>query len=87
MSYGIGGQYLAMVAGRFGELSKDFIKLRDYIARQRAYAYNEHFNSSVNSAMSMFELSITSHPLSADGGAWLRESYPRPPPRLDQRSP
>ncbi len=40
--------------------SKDFVKLRDYIARQRAYAYNEHFNSSVNMAMSMFELSITS---------------------------
>jgi hypothetical protein len=30
------------------------------IARQRAYAYNEHFNSSVNTAMSMFKLSITS---------------------------
>ena len=29
-----------MVVGRFGELSKDFIKLRDYISRQRAYAYN-----------------------------------------------
>ena len=59
MSYGIGGKYLAMVAGRFGELSMNFIKLRDYIARQRAYAYNEHFNSSVNRAMSMFKLSIT----------------------------
>ena len=45
MSYGIRGQYIAMVAGRFGELSKGFIKLRDYSARQRAYAYNEHFNS------------------------------------------
>ncbi len=49
-----------MVVGRFGEFSKDFIKLCDYIARQRAYAYNEHFNSSVNRAMSMFKLSITS---------------------------
>ena len=48
-----------MVAGHFGELSKGVIKLRDYIARQRAYAYNEHFNSSVNRAMSMFKLSIT----------------------------
>jgi hypothetical protein len=45
MSYGIEGQYLAIVAGRFGELSKDIIKLRDYIACQRAYAYNEHFNT------------------------------------------
>ena len=60
MYYGIGGQYLAMVVGRFGEFSKDFIKLRDYIARQRAYAYNEHFNSSVYRAMSMFKPSITS---------------------------
>ena len=36
MSYGIGGQYVALVVGRFGEFSKDFIKLRDYIARQNA---------------------------------------------------
>ena len=40
--------------------SKDFIKLRDYIARQKAYAYVEHYNSSVLSATSMFKLSITS---------------------------
>ncbi len=33
--------------------------MRDYIAREKAYAYNEHFNSSVNMAMSMFKLSIT----------------------------
>ncbi len=50
-----------LVVGRFGEFSKDFIiKLRDYIARQKAYAYVEHFNSSVISATSMFKLSITS---------------------------
>ena len=69
-----------MAVGRFGEFSKGFIKLRDYIARQRAYAYNEHFNSSVNRAKYHV-------PLGADGGAWLGEAYPRPPPRLDQRSP
>ncbi len=34
--------------------------MRDYIARRRAYAHNEYFNSSVNMAMSMFKLSITS---------------------------
>ncbi len=44
----------------FGEFPKDFVKLRDYIARQRAYAYNEHFNASVEMAMSMFKLSTTS---------------------------
>jgi hypothetical protein len=33
--------------------------LRGYISRQRAYAYTEHFNSSVNKPMSMFKLSIT----------------------------
>ena len=44
---------------RFGEFSKDFVKLRDYIARQRAYKYNKHFNSSVNMAVSMFKPSIT----------------------------
>ena len=60
-SYGIGGRYISLVVGRFGELSNEFVKLRDCIARQRAHAYNEHFNSSVNMAMSMFfKLSITS---------------------------
>ena len=70
--YGIGGQYIAMVVGRFGEFSKDFIKLRDYIARQRAYAYNEHFNSSVNRAMSMFKLSITSRWALMAARGWAR---------------
>jgi hypothetical protein len=59
-SYGIEGRYIVLVVGRFGEFFSDFVKLRDYIARQRAYAYIEHFNSSVNMAMSMFKLSITS---------------------------
>ncbi len=58
-SYGIEGRYIALVVGRFCEFSKDFAKLRDYIARQIAYAYNEHFNSSVNMAKSMFKLRIT----------------------------
>ena len=58
-SYGIEGRYIALAVGRFGEFFRDFAKLRDYIARQRACAYNEHFNSSVNMAMSMFKLSIT----------------------------
>ncbi len=44
-SHGIGGRYIALVGGRFGEFSRDFSKLLDYIARQRACAYNEHFNS------------------------------------------
>ncbi len=34
--------------------------MRDYIAREKAYVYNEHLNSSVNMAMSMFKLSCTS---------------------------
>ena len=60
MSYGIGRKYIAMVVGCFCEFPNDFFKLRDYIAREKAYAYNGHFNSSVNKAMSMFKLSITS---------------------------
>ena len=54
------------------EFSKDFIKLRDYIARQRAYAYNEHFNSSVNMAMSMFKLSTTSRWALMAARGWAR---------------
>ncbi len=61
-----------MVVGRFGEFSRDFVKLRDYIARQRAYAYNEHFNSSVNRAMSMFKLSITSRWALMAARGWAR---------------
>ncbi len=58
--YGIGWRYITPVDGCFGEFSRDAVKLRDYIARQRAYAHNDHFDSSVNRAMSMFKLSITS---------------------------
>ncbi len=36
-SYGIEGQYIALVVSRYGEFSRDFVKMRDYIARQRAY--------------------------------------------------
>ena len=28
-SYGIEGQYIALVVGRFGEFSNDFVKMRD----------------------------------------------------------
>ena len=72
MSYGIGGQYVALVVGRFGEFSKGFIKLRDYMARQKAYAYVEHFNSSVISATSMFKLSITSRWALMAARGWAR---------------
>ncbi len=61
-----------MVVCHFGEFSKDFIKLRDYIARQRAYAYNEHFNSSINRAVSMFKLSITSRWALMAARGWAR---------------
>ncbi len=61
-----------MAVGRFGVFSKDFVKLRDYIARQRAYAYNEHINSSVNRAMSMFKLSITSRWALMAARGWAR---------------
>jgi hypothetical protein len=72
MSYGVGGQYVALVVGRFGEFSKDFIKLRDYIARQKAYAYVEHFNSSVIGATSMFKLSIASRWALMAARGWAR---------------
>ena len=71
-SYGIEGQYIAFVVGRFGEFSGDFAEMRDYIARQKAYAYNEHFNSSVNMAMSMFKLSITSRWALMAARGWAR---------------
>ncbi len=58
--YVIRRRYIALVVGRFGEFPKDFVKLRDYVARQRAYAYNGRFSSSVNIAMSVFKLSTTS---------------------------
>jgi hypothetical protein len=43
-SYGIGGRDISLFVGRFGEFSKDFVKLRDYIARQRACAYKKRIN-------------------------------------------
>ena len=71
-SYGIEGQYIALVVGRFGEFSRDFVKMRDYIARQKAYACNEHFNSSINMAMSMSKLSITSRWALMAARGWAR---------------
>ncbi len=46
--------------------------MRDYIARQKACAYNEHFNSSVNMAMSMFKLSTTSRWALMAAHGWAR---------------
>ncbi len=71
-SYGVEGQYIALVVGRYGEFSRDFVKMRDYVARQKAYAYNEHFNSSVNMAMSMIKLSITSRWALMAARGWAR---------------
>jgi hypothetical protein len=65
-------RYIALAVGRFGEFSKGFVKLRDYIARQKACAYSEHFNSSVNMAMSMFKLSITSRWALIAARSWAR---------------
>ena len=69
MSY---GPYIALVVGRFGEFSKGFVTLRDYIARHKAYAYVEHFNSSINFAMSMFKLSITTRWALMAARGWAR---------------
>ncbi len=48
------------------------IYLREFIARVKAYAYNEHFNSPVNMAMSMFKLSITSRWALMAARGWAR---------------
>ena len=71
---------------RFGEFSKDFIKLRDYIARQKAYAYVEHFNSSVISATSMFKLSITSRWALMAARGWARLILDRRRDLINDRS-
>jgi hypothetical protein len=71
-SYVTEGQYIALVVGRYGEFSKDFVKMRDYIAREKAYAYNERFNSSVNMALSIFKLSITSRWALMAARGWAR---------------
>ncbi len=71
-SYGIEGQYITLVVGHYGEFSRDFVKMRDYIARQKAYAYNKHFSSSVNMAISMFKLSITSRWALMAARGWAR---------------
>ena len=65
-----------MVVGHF-EFFRDFVKVRDYIARQKACAYNEHFNSSVNMAMSMFKLSITTRWALMAARGWARLIFDR----------
>ncbi len=71
-SHGIGGRYIALVVGRFGEFPRDFVKLRDYIARQKAYAISVHFNSSANRAISMRKLSIASRLALMAARGWAR---------------
>ena len=85
MSYGARGQYVALVVGRFGEFSKDFIELRYYIARQRASAYVEHFNSSITGAMSVFKLSITSRWSLMAARGWARLILDRRRDLVDDR--
>ncbi len=48
------------------------------MARQKAYAYVEHFNSSITGAMPMFKLSITSRWALMAARGWAR-------PILDRR--
>ena len=71
-SYGIERQYIVLVVGRYGEFSRDFVKMRDYIAREKAYAYNGLFNPSVNIAISMIKLSITSRWALLAARGWAR---------------
>ena len=84
-SYGVDGRYIALVVGRFGEFSRDFVKLRDYIARQRAYADNEHLYSSFNMAMSMFKPSITSRWALMAARGWARLILDRRRDRINDR--
>ena len=45
MSNGIRGTYVTLIVGRFRKFPINFITLRDYIARKKAYAHVEHYNS------------------------------------------
>jgi hypothetical protein len=72
LSYGTEGRYIVLAVGRFGEFPRDFVMVRDYTARQKACAYNEHFNSSVKMAMPMFKLSITSRWALMAARGWAR---------------
>ena len=54
------------------KINKDFVKQHNNIARQKACAYNEHFKSSVNMAISMFKLSITSRWALVAARGWAR---------------
>jgi hypothetical protein len=46
--------------------------MRDYIARRKDFAYNENFILSVNMAMSMFKLRITSRWALMAARGWAR---------------
>ena len=73
-SYGPEGHYITLVVGRYGEFSRHFVKLRDYIARQNLRAQRafqligQHGDVNVQAKYHA--------PLGADGGAWLGPAYP-----------
>ena len=66
--------------------SSGIFKMRDY-TREKACAYNEHFNSSVNMAMSMFKLSITSRWALMAVRGWARLILDRRRDLINDRPP
>ena len=84
-SQGIRGHNAALAIGHFGEFLMDFIKLRNYIARQKAYVYVE-FNSPIIGATSMFKLSITSRWVLVASRGWARLILDRRRDLINDRS-
>ncbi len=75
-SYGIDGQYIVLVVGRFGEFSKDFVKLRDYITGSSELLRVQRAFQLIGQQGDVDVQAKYHIPLGADGGAWLGPAYP-----------
>jgi hypothetical protein len=82
ISYGIEGQYISMVVGRFGEFPEDFIKLRSLLEFRAVPAKKKRLHCPPESLRIQrafgqqgdVDVQAKYHaPLGADGGAWLGE--------------
>ena len=77
-SYDTEGQYIALVVGRYGEFSRDFVKLRDYITGPSELLRVQRAFQLIGQQGDVDVQAKYHIPLGADGGAWLGEAYRRP---------
>ena len=70
-------QYIALVVGRYGEFSRDFVTMRDYTAYCSSESIRVQRAFQLIGQQDDVDVQAKYHVmLGADGGAWLGPAYP-----------